>query len=123
MCKNSQYYHDIGNKELIMLNTMKKHSKGYSECQIQQAKLAQEFQVKVRHPIMCELKNIMKNNLIANCPMTIADIDHTEKIYVPSVPILKGKTIRKAPDKVISDYIVVPPSILSANQDLVTFSL
>ena len=32
--------------------------------------------------------------------------------------MLKGKTIRHAPDQVISDYVAVPPQILSTNQHI-----
>ena len=34
------------------------------------------------------------------------------------MPILKGKTIRHALDQVTSDYVAVPPQILSANQHI-----
>ena len=33
--------------------------------------------------------------------------------------MLKGKTIRHAPDHVTSDYVAIPPQILSANQHVV----
>ena len=34
-------------------------------------------------------------NILVNFPVTIYDISHTEDIYGPSVPILKGNSIRK----------------------------
>ena len=34
------------------------------------------------------------------------------------MPMLKGKTVRHAPDQVTSDYMAVPPQILSANQHI-----
>jgi len=36
--------------------------------------------------------------------------------FGPSLPILKGKTVRQSPKQVQSDYISVPASILAANQ-------
>ena len=95
------------------MNAVKDTSEGYSQRQIQQAKMAREFQAKVGHPSTRDLKNIIKSNMIANCPVTPADIDRAEKIYGPSVPILKGKTVRTTPDKVNADVVAAPLMILA----------
>ena len=57
-----------------MVQTVKDMLEGFSEIQIQKAKEADEFQVKVSHPSTQDLKNIVKTNMIANCPLTVADI-------------------------------------------------
>jgi hypothetical protein len=72
----------------------------------------QQFQATVRH----HMKNIIKANLIMNimiCPVTTDDIDRAEQIYGPSVPIIKGKTVRRTSSSVVSDYTAVPPEIMS----------
>ena len=74
-----------------MVSTMKGESEGFSKRQIEEAKAACDFQAKVGHPSTQDLKSIVKSNLIVNCPVTAEDIDRVEKIYGPSVPILKGK--------------------------------
>jgi len=115
------FYNAKKKKHLSMVTTVKDTSEGYSQQQLHKAKLAREFQAKVGHPSTPDLKNIIKSNMIANNPHSVADVDRAEKIYGPSVPILKGKTVRKTPIPVASDYIAVPKSVLQANKNVTLF--
>jgi hypothetical protein len=112
------HYHDTKNRQfsMPMVSTAKEESEGFSKRQIEQAKTARDFQAKVGHPSTQDMKPIVKSNLIVNCPVTAEDIDRAEKIYGPSVPILKGKTTCQTPLSVASDYVAVPPEIMSANK-------
>ena len=75
----------------------------------------------VGHPSTHDLKSITQSNGIINCPITVDPIDRAEHILGPSVPILKAKTTCHAPHQVVSDYVAVPPKILSANQHVTLF--
>ena len=116
MHANGLHYHDTKSCQLTMVSTVHGESEGFSTRQIAQAKTARDFQAKVGHPSTQDLKSIVKSNLIVNCPVSAEDIDRAEKIYGPSVYILKGKTTRQNPLSVISDYVAIPPAILSANR-------
>jgi hypothetical protein len=110
------HYHDTNNRQLMMVSTIKSESVGFSKTQLEHAKTFRDFQATVGHPSTWDVKAIIQSNLIVNCLVTTDDIDRAEKIYGPSVPILKGKTARQAPNRVISGYVVVPPQIMSANK-------
>jgi hypothetical protein len=102
-------------------STVAQKSEGFSKKQIAQAKTARDFQTKVGHPSTQDLKSVIKLNLIANCPVTTADVDRAETIFGPSLPILKGKMTCQSPKSVQTDYVAVPDSILSANQHVTLF--
>ena len=55
----------------------------------------------------------MENNMLPNCPITKADIIHTEEILGPNLGSLKAKTTRTKPSKVIiNTYNELPAGIL-----------
>ena len=106
------HYHHTGSCQLSMVNTMKQNEEGYSKRQIQATKVTRTLPLVVRFPSTADLKAIIASNQVENCPVTVDNVEHAEKIYGPSIPILKGKTVHQAPILVISDYIAVPPKIL-----------
>ena len=115
------HFHHTKERHLTLVTTVQETSEGYSQQQIRKAKVAREFQAKVGHPSTADLKTIVQVPLITNCPISPADIDRAELIYGPSVPILKGKTVRTTPEPVVLDYIAVPPSILKVNKQITLF--
>jgi hypothetical protein len=59
---------------------------------------------------------MVEHNLLGDTDITLWDITHTNKIFGPSVPVLKDKTVQKVPDPVVSNYIVVLDSIMDKYQ-------
>jgi Reverse transcriptase (RNA-dependent DNA polymerase) len=118
MHKDGLYYHDPKEHQMALVNTVKDAEEGFSKRQIAQAKIAREFQAVVGNPSTHDLKAIVSSNQIANCPINVDDIDRAETIYGPSVPILKGKTTRRSPDRVVSDYITIPKKVIDSNKNV-----
>jgi hypothetical protein len=56
--------------------------------------------------------------MILNCPVTVIDVTRALKIYGPSIAVLKGKTVRRSPEPVITDLIEIPKKILEANKTI-----
>ena len=104
---------------MVLVTTVKKNEEDFTPCQITSAKATCKLQTTVGYPSVSDLKIILKSNQVANCPVTMANINQAKQVNGPSVPMLKGKTVHCAPTPVISDYIVVPLQILSANQQVI----
>ena len=86
-------YHDTVNRQVTMVQTVTENKKGYIKRQIINSRTARDLYKKVGYPSIKDFANMVKKNMIMNCPVTIEDIMRAEKINGPSVQALKGKTI------------------------------
>ncbi|MGC8472754.1 MAG: hypothetical protein ACP5PM_10775 [Acidimicrobiales bacterium] len=64
------------------------------------------------------MRNILRQNILQNCPVTPADVDFAEKIFGPDIGTLKGKTTRKAPPRVKEDLLEVMPELKEKHKTL-----
>ena len=119
MHSDSLHYHNPKKQEMALISTIKDNEEGFTPHQIASAKAACKLQATVGYPSISDLKAILKSNQVANCPITITEVNCTRQIYRPSVPMLKGKTVHCAPTPVVCDYIAVPSQILLANQQVI----
>ena len=51
-----------------------------------------ELQITVGQPSTTTFVDLLKRNGIANCPVTLADVETAEYIFGPDIGSLKGKT-------------------------------
>ena len=110
------HYHNFTNPEVTFIQTVKENEEGYSQRQLEQARVAKDLYTKVGHPSQQDFKAMVAGGMILNCPVTVVDVIRAEKIYGPSIAALKGKTVRSSPKKVVTeDLIELPKQILEAN--------
>ena len=57
-------------------------------------------------------KNILKQNLIKNCPVTIKDVEIAEDIFGPNISALKGRSTRERPPVITSNQMEVPRELV-----------
>ena len=94
---------------------------GLTSRQIHRAKLAIKIYKDVGLPSINKFKNIVSTNIISNFPISVADISNAEKIYVPSVAIIKDNSTRRNPRPVIKDDIKIPICIYKNNSNIWLF--
>jgi hypothetical protein len=66
-------------------------------------------------PTEREFQGLVRLNLLKDCPITNADIIHAHKIFGPDLPNLRGKTVRRKPERVRTDYVDIPRVILDVH--------
>jgi hypothetical protein len=104
--------------EMSLINTVEDNGTKYSQRDYSKAELARKIQKIIGRPSTKTFLSIVDKNLLANCPVTRADIIAAEAIFGPDVGSLKGKTVRKASSPVQADYTSVPKAILSRYQEV-----
>jgi len=68
------------------------------------------------NPSQKDCKGMVSNNLIANCPITSKDVSNARTIFGPDLASIRGKTVRQAPEPVVTDYVAVPRTLIEANK-------
>jgi hypothetical protein len=89
---------------------------GYTKREVTQAKEARRAQAMMGNPSEKDYKGMVSNNLIAICPITSRDVSTAWTIFGPDLASIRGKTVRRAPEPVITDYVAVPRTLIEANK-------
>ena len=99
--------------------TVADNARFYSQRQVTRAKAARDLLHATGCPSVADLKRILKMNGIANCPITLDDVDIAEQIYGPDVASLKGKTTRRKPAPVVNDQVSIPKELVEKHENVV----
>ena len=67
--------------------------------------------MKVGFPSDRDFKIIVTTGLLKNCPVVPEDIYIANSMFGPSVPVLKGNTVRSQPDRVRLSLLPIPPGL------------
>ena len=59
-----------------------------------------------------DLGNMVRSNMIVNFTVIFDDVNNGKLIFCPDVTALKGKSVRRNPDSVVTDYVEIPREIL-----------
>ena len=105
-----------GVQTTLVVNTMAENKKKYTNNDYLRAMRARELQMIVGRPSTAAFLELINTNMIANCPVTPADVEAAEHILGPDIGSLKGKTTRRNPPIVESPVTPVPTEILKRYQ-------
>eukprot|EP00957_Ditylum_brightwellii_P095191 7249793-Ditylum_brightwellii.AAC.1 len=61
---------------------------------------------------------MIQQGSIQNCPVTLEVVKHADIIIGKDVGLLKGKTVRKVLEPVVSDYVHVPPELMEIHKEV-----
>ena len=100
------------------LQTVRENRRGFNQREYERAVQARKLMHTVGAPTTSNLKSMLRQNIIMNCPVTTKDVDNAEKIFGKDVSSLKGKSTRPRPTTVIDNYVDIPREIMENNANL-----
>ena len=118
MHRNGLHYYDTVNRQVTIVQTVTENEKGYRNRHLTDAKTARDLYEKAGYPSIKDFANMVKGNMIMNCPVTIEDLMRATKINGPRVQELKVKTILTQPSPVVSDYVAFPHAIFEESRNV-----
>ena len=111
----AQYYQE---QSYNMIDTVAGNMKMFTTKQIEAANRARKLQHNLMSPTTENLKLIIRQKILKNCPVTVDDINIAERIYGKDIAALHGKTTRKRSKVVYNDYVEVPPELITQHENI-----
>jgi hypothetical protein len=68
------------------------------------------------NPSKGDFKQMVKGNMINNCPITSKAVTNMRAILGPDLPSLRGKMVRRMPAPVVADYVAIPREVVEQNK-------
>jgi hypothetical protein len=112
------YYHGTNNRAVVMVSTVAENRKGYTQQEYNDAKQARRALGMVGYPSNKDFNNMVRSNMIKNCPVTPKIVSAANKSFGPNIASVKGKKTRRKPEPVVTDYVEIPKAILDLNKDV-----
>ncbi|KAL7503385.1 hypothetical protein ACHAXN_001183 [Cyclotella atomus] len=101
---------------LCFVQTIRERYEGYTKQEIEAARSAREAQAMMGHPTDREFRNMVRTNMIQNCPITVEAVDHSNKLFGPDLAGVRGRTVREKQAHVHVEYVQIPRSIMERFQ-------
>jgi hypothetical protein len=96
--------------------TVRANFEGFSCKQVEGATAARRLMGIVATPSPRDFEGMVRLNMLKDCPITNDDIANANKICGTDLATIRGKTVRRRPKRVITDYVNIPRTLVDANQ-------
>ena len=102
---NRLYYFDITDREnsVLLINSVSENREGFTLRVYKGAWEAQQAMHLLGFLSEQYIENMVRLNMIINCPVTFEDVKNAKLIFGPDTTLLKGKSVRRKPASVVTD--------------------
>jgi hypothetical protein len=100
--------------DYLFLHTVADNKRSYTRRKLEGADKARALYKKIGRPSEQVFSDLLKNNLIRNCPVTPDDAKRALDIYGPDIATLKGKTVKKQNQGIMNQQAIQIPTPIIA---------
>lgn len=101
-----------------IIKTIRDNYEGFTKREVIKAHEARRLQAMMGCPSDRDFEGVVREKLLPNCPVTVDDIRNAHTIFGPDLASLRGKTVRRKPEHVRTDYVAIPKDIIAMNADV-----
>ncbi len=89
---------------------------GYTRKEIKRAREARRIQGMIANPTEREFSAMVREKLLANCPITVQDVNNAHYIHGRDLANIRGKMTRRKPEHVQVDYVQIPRDFVNMHK-------
>ena len=97
-----------GEVALDFVQTVRGNMEGFTRREVKEARTAREAQGMVGHPSDRDFLGMVRANYIMNCPVTESAVKNANLIFGPDLAGVRGRTVRRPPLAVQTDFVHIP---------------
>jgi hypothetical protein len=90
----------------------------FSRKQIEGATAARRLMGMIATPSTRDFNALVRLNMLPDCPITPENIKHADSLFGPDLATVRGKTVRRKPTRVVTDYVDIPRTIIDINKNV-----
>ena len=103
---------------MLLLNTVSENREGFTRREYEGVREVQRVMHLLGFLLERQFENMVCSNMIVNCLVTFSDVKNAKLIFGPDITSLKGKSGRRKPASVVTDYVDIPREILESHKEL-----
>ena len=118
--KRGLYYHNCkpnGEKrDVTFVQTLQENKEAFTKREIKDAEKERSAYNMVGRPSAADFEQMVRGNMLKNCPVSVTDIKNAHTIFGPDVGSLHCKTVRRKSETVMSNYVALTKQTKEKNK-------
>jgi hypothetical protein len=101
---------------LLCIQTVRGNMEGYTQREVEDTRTAREAQAVLGHPTDRNFLGMVRSGMILYCPVTPSAVQNANRIFGPDLSGVRGRTVRRPPESVTTNYVQIPRALLEQHQ-------